>query len=98
MWHVLGEKIHTGFWFGNQRKETTLEDSSLDEKTILTWTFKETGQKNMDWPHLTQNRDKRRFLVNKVTILRIPKNAKNFLTSRRTISFSRESIMELINA
>ena len=91
----IGRKIHTGFWLGNLRKETTLEDSSLDEK-ILKWTFKETGQKDMEWPHLTQNRYKRRSLVSKVTILRIPKNAKN-LTSRRTTRFSRESIMELNN-
>ena len=39
------KKIHTGFWLGNLREETTLEDSSLDEKTKLKWTFQETGQK-----------------------------------------------------
>jgi len=54
------KKIHTGFWLGNLREETTLEDSSLDEKTKLKRTFKKIGQ-DMGWPHLTNNRTGTRY-------------------------------------
>jgi len=73
MWNVLGGKIRTGVWLGNLREETTLEYSSLDEKTKSQWTFKEIRQKDLAWPHLTQNRYKRQSFVSKITILGIPK-------------------------
>ena len=63
---------------------------------ILKWTFKETRQKNMGWPHLIQNKYKRRSLVSKVMNIRIPKNAKNFLTSQSTVSFS-TSVLHAVN-
>jgi hypothetical protein len=85
----IGRKNHTWFWLGNLREEITFEDSSLEEKTKLKRTFEETGQKDTGWSHLTKNRYNRQFLVSKVTIVRVAKNPKNFLTSRRTISFSR---------
>jgi hypothetical protein len=35
MWHVRGQKIHTGFYFGSLRKRDHLEDISLMERMIL---------------------------------------------------------------
>jgi hypothetical protein len=41
----------------------------------------EIGFGNVDWIHLTQDRDRWRALVNTVMNLRVPQNAGNFLTS-----------------
>jgi len=43
--------------------------------------LQEVGFGGMDWIDLAQNRGRWRALVHAVKNLRVPKNAKNFLTS-----------------
>jgi hypothetical protein len=43
-WQVLcRQHMHTGFRWGNLRKRDHLEDPAMDDRIILTWTFKKTG-------------------------------------------------------
>jgi hypothetical protein len=43
--------------------------------------LREVGCGNMDWINLAQDRNRWQALVNAVTNLRVPQNARNFLTS-----------------
>jgi len=46
----------------------------------------------MDWIGLDQVRDRWRTLVSAVTNLRVPRNARSFLTSCKPVSFSRRTL------
>ena len=52
----------------------------------------EVGCGYMDWIGLAQDRDRRRTLVSAVMNLRVPRNAGNFLTSCKSVSFSRRTM------
>jgi hypothetical protein len=46
-----------------------------------------------DWIRMAQDRDRWRALVSEVRNLRVPQNAGNFLTSCKTVSFSRRTLL-----
>jgi CRISPR/Cas system-associated protein Cas7 (RAMP superfamily) len=50
--------------------------------------LQEVGCERMDWIELAQDRDRWRALLNVVMKLRGPRNAGNFLTSCKPVSFS----------
>jgi hypothetical protein len=68
--------LYTGFWWGNQRERNRLEDPGVDER-ILRWIFKKRNEGGMDWIDMDQDKD----MVKTVMKLRVPQNARNFLTS-----------------
>jgi hypothetical protein len=47
----------------------------------------------MDWIELTQDKDRWRELVTAVMYLWVPKNAGEFLTSSKPVSFSRGTVL-----
>ena len=54
--------------------------------------LQEVGCGYMDWIGLTQDRDRWRTLVSAVMNLPVPRNAGNFLTSCKPVSFSRRTL------
>ena len=61
----------TGFWWGNLRERDHLEDSGVDGRIILRWTFR-SGMWVTDWIDVVQGRGMLRALVNAVIKLQVP--------------------------
>jgi hypothetical protein len=72
--------LHAGFWCGNLKERSYLEDPGVDVKIILNRIFKKCDG-GMDWIDLAQNRNRCRTLVDEGRNLPVPKKAKNLLTS-----------------
>jgi hypothetical protein len=53
--------------------------------------LREIGEEGMDWIDLAQDRDQWRAPVNMVMNLRVPQNARNFLSGCTIGSFSRRA-------
>ena len=70
-----GGVVYTGFWWGNlrEREYCRCEDN-------IKMDLQEVGCGVMDWIELAQDRDRWGALVNAVMNLRVPNNARNFLT------------------
>ena len=51
----------------------------------------------MDWVRLAQDRDRWRTLASAVMNLRVPWNSGNFLTSCKTVSFSRRNLHHVVS-
>ena len=67
MHHIWGRgELHTGFWWGNLR-----EDSSVDGRIILRWNIRKWDG-GMDWIDLAQSRDRWRAVVNTAMNPRVP--------------------------
>jgi hypothetical protein len=65
---------------------------SVDGSIMLIWMNKKWDG-SMDWIKVAQDRHKWRAALNAIMNLRVPRNAGNFLTSRRTASFSRRTLL-----
>jgi len=58
-----------------------LEDSGIDGRIILRWILRTLNGRALSGFDLTQDRKRRRALLNIVMNLRIPENVGNFLTN-----------------
>jgi hypothetical protein len=67
-----GEKVCTGFWWGNLKGRDHLEDPGVDERITLRWIIQELRYGGTDGIDLAQDRDRWRALVNAVMNLRLP--------------------------
>jgi hypothetical protein len=75
MWHVWDRgKVH-----GSLGKRYRLEHLDIDGRIILKRIFKKKNQGRVEWIDLAHDRHKWPGLVNKITNLRVPQNAGNFL-------------------
>ena len=59
--------------------------------------LREVGCRGVDWIDMAQDRDRWWALVTAVINFRIPYTARNFLTSRKLVSFSRKYLLHGVN-
>jgi len=64
---------------GSLRERNHFEDLGVNGIIILKWILTKWGR-NMNWNYLTEDRDRRRAVVNAVMNLRVPQNVGNFLS------------------
>jgi hypothetical protein len=85
-------EVYTGFWCGNLRERVNLKDTRRWEDNIK-MDLQEFGCGGLDWIELAQYRDRWMALVNAVMNLRVPENARNFLTGCKPVRFSGRSML-----
>jgi hypothetical protein len=76
-----GEQERTGFWWVEPMKGRTLVTAICRWEGNIKMDFQDMRWTGMEWIDLAQNSVKWRVLANALRILRVPKNAGNFLTS-----------------
>jgi hypothetical protein len=80
-------------WWENQRKRDFWGDPGLDGWIILRRSSGKWYVVGMDCIELVQDRDTWQGLVNAVMNHQVPKSAENFLTSCKTVSFSKRNLL-----
>jgi hypothetical protein len=85
--------MHIGYWWERQMERDYREDQDGGGWTILKWIL-EIGWGGMVGNDLAQDRDQWRALVNTVMNFRVPYNARKFLSSCTTGSFSKTQLHE----
>ena len=68
---TYGGEMHTGFWWGNQKEGSQLEDIGVDRRIILKWVFEKWDVGTWNWIDVVQDRDRWRAGVNAVMNLRV---------------------------
>jgi hypothetical protein len=77
---------------GKPERKRPLEIPRHRRENNIRMDLREVGWKDVDWMHLSQDRDSLRVLVVTVMNLRVPEKAGNFMTTSVTLSFSRRSL------
>jgi hypothetical protein len=91
-----GER-HTGFWWGNLKERGHVEDVGIDGRVILKWILRKWDA-GMDLSCVAQARNRWPAVVKAVMNLWIAQNAENIVSSCRTTSFSRRSLLHGVNS
>jgi hypothetical protein len=73
--------------------EDHFKDLGVDGRVMLKWILKEVGWEVMDYIDLAEVRDKWWTVVNMAMNLQVSENVGNFLTSWRTVSFTRKTLV-----
>jgi hypothetical protein len=74
-----------------------LEDPGVNGGIILKMDIKEVGWGGKQWIDLAQDMDRWWAIVNEVINIRVPYDAKRFLTSWRPVSFSGRTLLQGIS-
>ena len=92
MWHVweTGE-VHTVFWWRYRRGREHSEDLGVDGRVILKCIFKKWYE-GMDWIDMTDDKERWRDLMSAVMNFWVAYDARNFLSSWGTVSFTRMTL------
>jgi hypothetical protein len=78
--HVIGKEC-VPFFSGKLERKRPRERPGHSWESNIRTDFREILWKVLDWVHLNEDKDQWQVFVNKAMNLRIPRKARNFLTS-----------------